>query len=121
MPAGPGAAAQEADGRVAAVSRRAHKAFSKANEPVIALIAGEGVAGDAHCGRTVRHRSRVAKNPSQLNLRQPDIMHAGLLKEARGAEFDGTPGAAAIACPGSAPLAGTPADGTRGRGRSGPY
>ena len=29
-----------------------------------------GVAGDAHAGETVKHRSRVAKGPTQPNLRQ---------------------------------------------------
>ena len=34
--------------------------------------------GDAHCGRTVKHRSRVAQNPDQPNLRQVHLMHGEL-------------------------------------------
>ncbi len=44
----------------------------------IMLIAGQGVAGDAHSGETVRHRSRVAKDPTQPNLRQVHLIHAEL-------------------------------------------
>ncbi len=55
--------------------------FSK--EPVagIRLIAGEGVEGDAHCGTTVKHRSRVAIDPTQPNLRQVHLIHAELFDE----------------------------------------
>jgi MOSC domain-containing protein YiiM len=55
--------------------------FSK--EPVagIRLIAGEGVEGDAHRGTTVKHRSRVAADPTQPNLRQVHLIHAELFDE----------------------------------------
>jgi MOSC domain-containing protein YiiM len=59
-----------------AVSPR-HK-FSKAPALQISLIAGLGVVGDAHAGITVRHRSRVAKDPTVPNLRQVHLMHAEL-------------------------------------------
>ena len=36
----------------------------------IRLLTGLGVDGDAHMGETVKHRSRVARDPSQPNLRQ---------------------------------------------------
>ncbi len=45
------------------------------------LIKGQGVAGDAHCGATVKHLSRVAKNPDQPNLRQVHLIHEELLGE----------------------------------------
>jgi hypothetical protein len=60
---------------VAASPRRA---FSKAPCGRITLLAGLGVAGDAHCGATVRHRSRVARDPTQPNLRQVHLVHAEL-------------------------------------------
>lgn len=34
------------------------------------LIGGFGVEGDAHMSVTVKHRSRVANDPSMPNLRQ---------------------------------------------------
>jgi MOSC domain-containing protein YiiM len=58
----------------------AHR-FSKAEEESIRLIAGLGVEGDAHCGVTVQHRSRVARDPTQPNLRQVHLVHGELLDE----------------------------------------
>lgn len=58
----------------------------------IRLIAGMGVEGDAHCGAAVRHRSRVARDPSQPNLRQVHLIHAELFEELRGKGFDIAPG-----------------------------
>lgn len=37
--------------------------FSKGSLERITLLAGLGVEGDAHCGETVQHRSRVARAP----------------------------------------------------------
>ena len=56
--------------RLVAVSRAARRHFSKTPEMSIRLAAGLGVEGDAHAGVTVRHRSRVARDASQPNLRQ---------------------------------------------------
>src|SRR5215204_1828444 len=55
---------------VTAVSRSSAHTFSKPNEPAITLIAGLGVEGDAHAGVTIRHRSRVRRDPTKPNLRQ---------------------------------------------------
>jgi MOSC domain-containing protein YiiM len=52
--------------------------FSKVKQPSIRLLSGLGVAGDAHAGRTVKHRSRVAADPTQPNLRQVHLIHAEL-------------------------------------------
>lgn len=49
----------------------------------ITLLEGLGVDGDAHCGATVQHRSRVAADPSQPNLRQVHLIHAELFDELR--------------------------------------
>jgi hypothetical protein len=68
---------------VAAVSRAADHTFSKANEDCIQLVAGLGVQGDAHLGRTVQHLSRVARDPAQPNLRQVHLIHAELHDELR--------------------------------------
>jgi MOSC domain-containing protein YiiM len=66
---------------VVAVHTKSTHAFSKDCAPGIQLVAGYGVAGDAHYGATVQHRSRVAKDPSQPNLRQVHLLHSELLVE----------------------------------------
>ena len=63
-------AASLGDGIVKAVSRSPKHEFSKDNQNRIQLLAELGVEGDAHLGKTVQHRSRVAKDPTQPNLRQ---------------------------------------------------
>jgi MOSC domain len=70
-----------ATGVVEAVSRSAGHTFSKPNEAAIRLLAGLGVEGDAHVGATVKHRSRVALDPTQPNLRQVHLIHAELHDE----------------------------------------
>lgn len=77
---------------VVAVSRDAEHRFSKANEPQIVLIAGVGVEGDAHAAVTVQHRSRVAADPAQLNLRQVHLLHAELHDELNAKGYDVGPG-----------------------------
>lgn len=77
---------------VVAVSRSPGHTFSKPNEAAIRLIAGIGVEGDAHAGTTVKHRSRVGKDPSQPNLRQVHLIHAELFEELRAAGFAVAPG-----------------------------
>lgn len=69
---------------VVAVHRRPVHAFSKDAVDAIELVAGHGVRGDAHFGRTVRHRSRVARDPSQPNLRQVHLLHEELFAELGG-------------------------------------
>lgn len=64
---------------VTAVAIAPGHGFSKTVVPRITLVAGIGVAGDAHAGVTVKHRSRVAINPDQPNLRQVHLLHAELL------------------------------------------
>jgi MOSC domain-containing protein YiiM len=77
---------------VAAVSKSDVHAVSKPNQSSITLLAGLGVEGDAHLGETVQHRSRVARDPSQPNLRQVHLIHAELHDELRAAGFDLAPG-----------------------------
>ena len=74
-------------GVVLAVSRSATHTFSKDNHTSIRLLAGLGVEGDAHMGQTVKHRSRVAVDPTQPNLRQVHLIHAELHDELRSAGF----------------------------------
>jgi MOSC domain-containing protein YiiM len=56
------------------------------------LLAGRGVAGDAHFGELVQHRSRVRRDPNQPNLRQVHLIHAELLDELVAAGFPVRPG-----------------------------
>jgi MOSC domain-containing protein YiiM len=80
--------------RAAAISlsRSGQHGFSKQAAQSLTLIAGEGVEGDAHCGVTVKHRSRVAVDPGQPNLRQVHLISAELLEELAEAGFAVNPG-----------------------------
>lgn len=66
--------------------------FTKPARESITLLAGLGVEGDVHAGSTVKHRSRVAQDPTQPNLRQVHLMHQELFAELRDAEFEVGPG-----------------------------
>ncbi len=72
---------RRANGRAVCVARRADHHISKNSCRSITLAAGLGVVGDAHYGKTVKHRSRVAKDPSQPNLRQVHLVHSELFGE----------------------------------------
>ena len=80
-------------GLVIAVASDALHNFSKQRAPAIELIAGLGVAGDAHAGVTVKHRSRVAADPTQPNLRQVHLIHSELFDELKAKGFDIAPAA----------------------------
>lgn len=56
------------------------------------MLAGLGVDGDAHSGKTVKHRSRVKIDPTQLNLRQVHLIHEELLDTLREQGFRVGPG-----------------------------
>lgn len=75
-------------GRVVAVGANPSHTFSKQLTSSITLLAGLGVEGDAHSGVTVQHRSRVARDPTQPNLRQVHLMHGELFDELRAQGFE---------------------------------
>ena len=77
---------------VVAVCRKATHGPDKPACERLQLIAGQGVEGDAHCGPQVKHRSRVARNPTAPNLRQVHLIHAELHDELAGLGFAVTPG-----------------------------
>lgn len=77
---------------VIAVALSGRHGFSKTPAQEITLVEGLGVAGDAHAGVTVRHRSRVARDPSQPNLRQVHLIHAELFDELAALGFTIRPG-----------------------------
>jgi MOSC domain-containing protein YiiM len=78
--------------RVVAVSKDGEHRFSKPVVDAVTLVAGWGIEGDAHAGTTVQHRSRVARDPSQPNLRQVHLLHTELFAEVAEAGFTVEPG-----------------------------
>ncbi|MGV9645772.1 MOSC domain-containing protein [Streptomyces sp. NPDC004822] len=79
-------------GVVTAVSRNEVYSFTKPNRESVTLLTGLGVDGDVHAGVTVKHRSRVAQDPTQPNLRQVHLIHEELFAELAGAGFRVAPG-----------------------------
>ncbi|MFF3929319.1 MOSC domain-containing protein [Streptomyces hirsutus] len=79
-------------GTVTAVSSNGVYSFTKPNRDSIVLLAGLGVEGDVHAGVTVKHRSRVARDPTQPNLRQVHLIHEELFAEVGGEGFEVAPG-----------------------------
>ena len=81
------------DGVVVAVALGPTHEFSKTVVDEVTLVEGLGVEGDAHSGATVKHRSRVARDPSQPNLRQVHLLQSELLDELNASGFPIAPGA----------------------------
>jgi MOSC domain-containing protein YiiM len=79
-------------GAVIAVCRDAAHGVRKEVVETISLVAGIGVSGDAHAGEMIQHRSRVARDPAQPNLRQVHLIHAELHDELRSRGFEVQPG-----------------------------
>ena len=79
-------------GTVEAVSVSPSHTMAKRSQLAIRLVAGLGVEGDAHAGVTVKHRSRVRRDPTQPNLRQAHLVHGELHDELRAQGFEIAPG-----------------------------
>ena len=79
-------------GIVEALSKSPSHTMSKLNQNSIRLLKGLGVEGDAHSGITVKHRSRVKKDPTQPNLRQVHLIHSELHEELSKKGFQISPG-----------------------------
>ncbi|MEV7519143.1 MOSC domain-containing protein [Streptomyces sp. NPDC091371] len=77
---------------VTAVSSNGEYSFTKPNRDSITLLTGLGVEGDVHAGVTVKHRSRVAQDPTQPNLRQVHLIHEELFTEVGDQGFEVAPG-----------------------------
>ena len=77
---------------VSHVSLSHSHSFSKINTSTINLLTGLGVEGDAHCGKFIKHRSRLRELPLPLNLRQVHIIHGELFDELRDKGFEITAG-----------------------------
>ncbi len=82
----------KSEASVVAVARAAHHHFTKPPCMSIRIVAGLGVEGDAHSGVTVKHRSRVARDPTAPNLRQVHLMHEELFAELKAEGFTVAPG-----------------------------
>ena len=67
--------------RVESVNASPRHTLRKPGRLSIRLVEGHGVEGDAHAGPTVKHRSRVRRDPTQPNLRQVHLIHAELHDE----------------------------------------
>lgn len=67
--------------KIIGLARDSEHRFSKEPQRALRLVAGLGVEGDAHAGRLVQHLSRMANDPSVLNLRQVHLIHAELLDD----------------------------------------
>lgn len=76
---------------IAVCCHRTH-GFSKTPQESVTLLAGLGVEGDAHMGAAVKHRSRVARDPTQPNLRQVHLIQSELFDELATAGFTIRPG-----------------------------
>ena len=76
---------------VYSVSKSKEHSFSKIVVSSIELIEDEGVEGDAHRGITVKHRSRVRRDPSQPNLRQDHLISHELIQERQAHRFNVAP------------------------------
>jgi MOSC domain-containing protein YiiM len=79
-------------GEVTAVSSNATYSFTKPNRDSITVLEGLGVEGDVHAGVTVKHRSRVAQDPTQPNLRQVHLIQEELFAEVAAEGFRVAPG-----------------------------
>ncbi len=75
-------------GKVKGLSKSETHTFQKFSSKSITLLKGLGVQGDAHMGTTVKHRSRVAHDPSQPNLRQVHLIHTELHEELKAKGFE---------------------------------
>ena len=69
------------EGVVVGVHASGAHEFSKQPRESIRVVAGLGVVGDAHAGALVAHRSRVAADPTQPNLRQVHLIDGELHDE----------------------------------------
>ena len=80
------------EARIVGLSRSIEHGFSKQPCERVELVAGVGVADDAHAGATVQHLSRMKTNPDQPNLRQVHLIHAELFDELAAKGFAVAPG-----------------------------
>ena len=76
---------------IAVASDTVHN-IAKPVQESIKLVAGWGVEGDAHAGKTVQHRHDKHKNPEAPNLRQVHLMHSELFDQVERLGLEVKPG-----------------------------
>ena len=74
--------------KVVSLSKDSTHNFSKEVTDLLLFLKGLGIEGDAHCGVTVKHRSRVKADPTQPNLRQVHLVHSELIQELQASGFN---------------------------------
>ena len=74
------------------VSLNPQHGFSKSPQTSIKLLAGEGIEGDAHRGRTTQHLYLKRKDPMLPNLAQVHLIATELLAELAAKGFQLNPG-----------------------------
>ena len=74
--------------KVKSLSKDQNHHFSKKVCDSLLFLEGVGIEGDAHCGQTVKHRSRVKIDPTQPNLRQVHLIPSELISELRSRGFN---------------------------------
>ena len=74
--------------KIVALSKSQTHTLQKFNCNSFNLLEGLGVEGDAHMGKTIKHRSRVAKDPSKPNYRQVHLIHSELFTELKEKGFE---------------------------------
>lgn len=79
-------------GFVAAVSLDGKHRFGKKPQLSLSLLAGLGVAGDAHAGRLIKHRYLARRDPRLPNLRQVHLFPSETLGALSAAGYDVGPG-----------------------------
>lgn len=77
---------------VISVSQSVSHSFAKHTQLAISLVAGFGVLGDAHYGKTVQHIYDKKRNPDAPNLRQVHLIHSELFDEMEPFGYDLSPG-----------------------------
>ncbi len=83
---------QNSSGSVLSVACDKGHNFSKPTRDSITLVAGLGVEGDAHFGKTVQHLARIKIDPDVPNLRQGHLIHAELHEELKASGYNIKPG-----------------------------
>jgi len=66
--------------------------FSKPSRLSIRLIAGHGIAGDAHAGQLIQHRYQARQTPQMSNNRQVHLIQSELFEQVRDLGFTVGPG-----------------------------
>jgi MOSC domain-containing protein YiiM len=77
---------------VVAVCSSSSRSIAKTPKTSINLIAGLGVEGDVHLGRTTQHLYLAKRHPSRANLTQVHLLHAELHDLLNEAGFKISPG-----------------------------